>query len=116
MTGRRVVVGQRVTVGCPGCGWRTRRSRGVVPPAFGRCRTCPEDLRDLGVVRDAAWRHGRAVAAGAATRLVYRRRALEQAERFATKSAAYAAGYRRGYQTAMGWWKRKTARWLRRAS
>lgn len=113
---RRQVSGRRIPVGCPKCGWQTQRARGLTPPAFGRCRTCHEDLRDLRVVRDAVWRHRRALAAGAASRKTYRRRSLELGKQFKTKSAAYAAGYRRGYQSAMCWWKRKAERELRRAS
>ena len=60
-----------------------------------------------GKVLDPAWRHARGLKGGAASRASYTRRREQEAERFATKGVAYVAGYRRGYQTAMVWWRRK---------
>lgn len=63
-----------------------------------------------GKLADPAFRHRRALAAGQASRAAYERRRLRLGERYATKGAAYAAGYRQGYSTAMHWWARKVRR------
>lgn len=66
-----------------------------------------------GKVLDPAWRHARAVQAGAAARRAYERQRRERGDAFATKGDAYAAGYRCGYYRAMRWWRRKFARAFR---
>lgn len=68
-----------------------------------------------GKLLDPQWRHQRGVTAGAASRASYERRREAEGARFATKGVAYAAGYRRGYQSAFAWWRRKYLRGLRDA-
>ncbi len=97
-----------VNVRCPACGWRTHRVARDKGSPFGRCR-CGGTLSSVAVVMDAGWRHRRAVEAGKKSRESYRRRQETEAEKYATKGVAYAAGYRRGYQTAMAWARRRQA-------
>lgn len=63
-----------------------------------------------GKVADPAWRTERGRKGGLASRATYRARVERDADRFSSKGTAYAAGYRRGYQTAMAWWRRRSQR------
>lgn len=65
-----------------------------------------------GKLADPAFRHERAMRAGAAARRLYLQRSLERADGFPSKAAAYTAGYRTGYHRAMAWWKQRVKRYL----
>lgn len=56
------------------------------------------------------WQTSRGRLGGLAARDTYARRRTEIGDRYATKGDAYAAGYRRGYMTAMVWWRRRSRR------
>lgn len=60
-----------------------------------------------GKCADPVWKSERARKAGLANRKVAEQRRLAIGKRYPTKGAAYAAGYRQGYHTAMQWWERK---------